>query len=97
VLFGRFGEFEEFFFGAPFGTFGALLVEFTEVVEIVDIVANALGISGFATRRQPDVADTNSLEFGDLLGQAFPVLMVVWDVPFEALKEGFVFGRGFLF
>jgi len=68
VLLGRFCEFEELFFGAPFGAFGTFLVEFTEVVEVVNVVTNALGVSSFATRRQPDVVDANGFELGDLLG-----------------------------
>ena len=73
------------------------MVEFAEIVEVVNVIANALGISGFAARWKPYVADADGLELRDLLGEAFPVLVVVRNIPFKALEKGFVFGCRFLF
>jgi hypothetical protein len=68
VFLGHFAEFEQLVFGTPLSTFGAFLVKLAEIVQIVDVVANALGVRAFTARRQPDIADADSFQLGELLG-----------------------------
>jgi hypothetical protein len=73
------------------------LVELAEIVEVVDVIAVAFGGGSLATWWKPDGVDANSLQFRDGANETLIVFVVGWDVPFEGLKEGVVFGRGFLF
>lgn len=79
----------------PHFCYAALLVEFAEVVEIVDVVAVAVGRAGFATRRQPDIGDTNVLVCGHRIVQAGIVLAISRDIPLKALKQSVVLGSRF--
>jgi hypothetical protein len=73
------------------------LVELTEIVEVVDVIAVAFGGGSLATRRKPDVVDADGLQCRDGANETLIVFIIGWDVPFEGLEEGIVFGRGFLF
>ena len=84
---------QQLLLGAPFGGDGPLSVELAEVVEVVDVVAVAGRRGGFASGRHPDVVDAGGFEGGHGRRETRPVLVVVWDVPFETLHHGHVFGR----
>lgn len=82
--------------GSPFCALGSLLVELAQVVKVVDIVAIARWRGGFASRRNPHVIDADGFELRKLVVETDPMLVIVWDVPFESLHHRHVLWRGFL-
>ena len=76
---------------AVLGTDCALLIELTQVIHIVYIVDHA-GRSGgtLIGGRQPDHIDADAFQLRRLGLRAFPVQLIIGQIPLEKLHHGFV-------
>ena len=71
-----FKQTSQIFFGPPFRSSTALLLELAQVIKIVDIVAVASVRAGFTTRWEPDIVNADPFQIWESLAQTLPMLVI---------------------